>query len=506
LNLAKLVDLTAAAVPCPYCDVALAPTSVRVAGLAIVVDAGCRSCQGEFAFDWPAGNALLHPALVDRATGAVHADGSDWYARRFAHLVASETRKVSVPIAVSGACHAGRGAILVDCLDFRYSHVLLKLMSAARHLDESPDEDVVVIVPKLLRWLVPAGVAVIEADLPLERGTEWVEGLDAAVAETLTPSATVRISPTISQPDVTLGDLSLLGEDLTPAPNVHNGGAPLQIGFALRSDRQHSQGDRLWLGPTPLWLRIARRLLPERLAYELLVRRQNRNFARLAHRVRERHPEARCIAFGIGKPHGLPDWVDDLRTPGPVREESHSLDQYRRCRVVVGPHGANLSLPSLLAGGVVDLVRPSQLPNVAQDLIIPHGTSAEPKLTLFRYRIVPEECTPDTVAAITLSLIDDADWLYRNMIDNRRAYEAPGWPRPISWHPVAFEPASQPARIQRVSRDAAVVGVDEEAESPPPALMPRSAPLGSTFDPDSSELSPTSPIVGCVEPASKSAK
>jgi hypothetical protein len=442
LNLAKLVDLTTAAVPCPYCEVALAPTSVRVAGLAIVVDAGCPSCQGEFAFDWPAGNALLHPALVDRVTGAVHADGSDWYARRFAHLLASETRQAAVEITVSGACHAGRGAILVDCIDFRYSHVLLKLMSAARHLGESTDEDVVVIVPKLLRWLVPAGAVVIEADLPLERGTEWVEGLDATVDDALTPSATVRISPTISQPDVTLRDLALLGEDLTPWPNDHDRGAPLQIGFALRSDRQHSQGDRLWLGPIPLWLRIARRLLPKRLEYELLVRRQNRNYARLAHRMRERHPEARFLAFGIGEPQGLPDYVEDLRTPGPVREESHSLYQYRRCRIVVGAHGANLSLPSLLAGGVVDLIRPSQLHNVAQDLIIPRGTPAEPKLTLFRYRLVPEECSPDTVAAITLSLIDDADWLYRNMIDNRRAYDAPGWPRPIKWHPVAVRPTA----------------------------------------------------------------
>jgi len=442
LNLAKLVDLTAATVPCPYCDVPLAPTSVRVAGLAIVIDAGCPSCRGEFAFDWPSGNALLHPALVDRTTRAVHADGSDWYARRFAHLVASEASQVSVSITVSGACHMGRGAVLVDCLDFRYSHVLFKLMSAARHLGESTDQDVVVIVPKLLRWLVPAESVVIEADLPLERGTEWVEGLDATVEETLAPSATVRISPTISQPDVTLRDLTLLGEDLTPSPDVHNGGAPLQVGFALRSDRQHDQGDRLWVGPTPLWLKIARRLLPKRLAYRLLVRRQNRNYARLAHRVRERHPEADFVAFGIGEPHGLPDYVDDLRTPGPVREESHSLDQYRRCRVVVGAHGANLSLPSLLAGGIVDLVRPYQLHNVAQDLIIPQGTSAEPKLTLFHYRLVPEECTPDAVAAITLSLIDDADWLYRNMIENRQAYDVPGWPRPIRWHPVALEPAS----------------------------------------------------------------
>jgi hypothetical protein len=86
---------------------------------------------------------------------------------------------------------------------------------------------------------------------------------------------------------------------------------------------------------------------------------------------------------------------------------------------------------------VVDLVRASQLTNLAQDLMIPRETATEPKLALFRYRFVPEECSPDTVAAITLSVIDDADFFYRNMIDNRRAYDAPGWPRPITWRKVS---------------------------------------------------------------------
>lgn len=392
----------------------------------IVVDAFCSACSRVFAYDWPAGHALLHPVLVDRTTGAVPSSGSDWYLRRFVRCLESEESPASVELTVSGACRDGGTAIVVNCLDFVYSHVLLKLLSAAKHLQESPEEDVVVIVPKLLTWLVPCGAVVVEVDLPLSQGGEWVEGLDATVEEVVSPSRSVRISPAVSQPDVTPLDLTLLGHDLTPTPDSHNGAEPLQVGFCLRDDR-------LWLGPPRLWIRAARRLLPPHQAHALLLHRQHLAYARLAHRVRERHPEARFVAFGIGQPRGLPDYVEDLRTPEPVREELPWLDHYRRCRVVVGIHGANLLLPSLLAGAIVDLLPTFKLPNINQDLLIPREANAEPKLSLFRYRIVPEECSPDSVAAITLSVIDDAAFHYRNMIENRRAYETPGWTEPINW-------------------------------------------------------------------------
>jgi hypothetical protein len=80
--------------------------------------------------------------------------------------------------------------------------------------------------------------------------------------------------------------------------------------------------------------------------------------------------------LGIGQPQGLPDYIDDLRTPGAIREESHWLDEYRRCRVVVGIHGANLLLPSLLAGAVVELLPTRRLRNITQDLNIPRESAS----------------------------------------------------------------------------------------------------------------------------------
>jgi hypothetical protein len=429
VDIEKLADLAALAVPCPSCDGTLSATSVCVAGMPIIVSASCSGCGRAFDFDWPAGHALLHPVIIDRETRAVHVGGGDWYARRVVGCLASRENPASVEITVRGECRPGREAVLVNCIDFVYSHVLLKLMSAPRHMRESPDDDVVVIVPKLLAWLVPAGVIAIEVDLPLGRGAEWVEGLDTTVEAVLTPSKAVRISPAISQPDVTSRDLAMLGVDLAPSQSLDRGDASLQVGFIPRDDR-------LWIGPPNLMLRLARRVLPKRLVQGLHLRRQHRNYAKVARRVRERHPHARFIALGIGHRGGLPAYVEDLRTPGPVREELPWLEDYRRCHVIVGNHGANMLLPSLLAGAVVELLPAWKLYCFGEDLIIPRESIQDPRWCLFRYRVLPEASSPDTVAATVLSVIDDADFLRRNYIENRRAYETVGWPWPITWRHV----------------------------------------------------------------------
>jgi hypothetical protein len=90
-------------------------------------------------------------------------------------------------------------------------------------------------------------------------------------------------------------------------------------------------------------------------------------------------------------------------------------------------------LPSAFAGAVVNLLPTYKLPNIAQDLIIAGETEREPKLCLFRYRILPETTTPSAVAATIVSILSGAAFHHRNMIENRRAYSAFGWPRPIAW-------------------------------------------------------------------------
>jgi hypothetical protein len=302
----------------------------------------------------------------------------------------------------------------------------LKLLSAAKHLREAPEDDLVVIVPRLLAWLVPANAVVIEVDLQLDRGMEWLDGLNGTIRDVLAPCAAIRISPAISQPDLTTEELSTFG--LAPAQDGAEG--PLQIGFILRDDR-------LWSGPPRLPLRAARRLLPKRMAEGLLRRLQHRNYRTLTRRIRGRYPETRIVALGIGRPVGLSPDVVDLRTPGPTRSESEWLDEYRRCRVIVGIHGSALLLPSLLAGAVVDLIPSHKLDGAfGSDMLIPRGYVQDPKLALFRYRMLAEATSPRTVAEHVFSILDGAEFQHRNLVENRLAYDTVGWRQTIEWRPL----------------------------------------------------------------------
>lgn len=439
MNLEKLRDLDEILVECPSCKGPLRPTQVQIAGMPIVVSARCSGCGRTFDFDWPAGHALLHPVIVESETGAVHVGGSEWYARRVLRCLATRSDPIPVEITVRGSCRVGGTATVLDCIDYLYGHVLLKVMSAAKHMREAPGDDTVVVVPKLLSWLVPEGAVIVEVDMPLSLGEHGLAGLDAVIEEVLEPCSAVRISPAISQPEMTAEELEML--DLRPK---RDGEIPLQIGFILRSDR-------LWLGPDSLPLRATRRL-PRRLREGRLLRRQHRNYGRLARRVRQQHPEARIVALGIGQPGGLPAEIRDLRTPGPIREESAWLAEYARCRVVVGVHGSALLLPSLLAETVVDLVPTYKLARTfLTDLIIPAGSIEHPKLSLFRFRMLPVESTPETVAANVLSIINTAEFQHKNLIENAHAYNSVGWPQPFHWRRTELRPGSEREPLRQSS-------------------------------------------------------
>ena len=68
--------------------------------------------------------------------------------------------------------------------------------------------------------------------------------------------------------------------------------------------------------------------------------------------------------------------------------------------MVVGVHGSHMLLPSAFAGAVIDLLPPHKLPDVVSEVIV--------------------------------SLLEDADFHYVNMIRNRSATGVE-WLRPIVW-------------------------------------------------------------------------
>jgi hypothetical protein len=164
----------------------------------------------------------------------------------------------------------------------------------------------------------------------------------------------------------------------------------------------------------------------------MLVRYQNWKFVCLARQAQQVIPDLRIVIVGLGRTGSFPeDFVDLRRAFMTAESERLWCAEYARSHVVVGVHGSNMLLPSALAGAVVDLLPRFKLRNITQDLII--RDEREPKLCLFRYRVLPLATPLRIVADTVVSIFKDAQLHFSNVIGNRVTAERSGWPRSIRW-------------------------------------------------------------------------
>src|SRR5215213_3836622 len=142
----------------------------------------CPQCRREFYGDLPSGWGLYYPCLLEKATGVVHDPfNHHWYAQAFLGHPYRDRHKTSGPIPFTvESFRPLRRPVLLNVIDGLYGHSILPLLGAQYYLDQEPDVDLVVMVPKLLRWMVPDGVAEVwTLDIPLRKGTEWNDWLAA---------------------------------------------------------------------------------------------------------------------------------------------------------------------------------------------------------------------------------------------------------------------------------------------------------------------------------------
>jgi len=417
-------------VTCPRCDGRLVLGPIHFAGMPVFVDCHCNGCGSKYWLDWPAGHALLHPTLIHPDDDSLYFDGLDWYPRRVQRCLATGADPIAARIEIRKQRRSSDRAVVIDCIDFLYGHSLLKLASGLSFARRDTTADVVVIAPKQLAWLLPADASAIEVDIPFRAGGDWIAGLHDATQEVVGGYREIVIAPALSQPPLSEHDVEqLLGARLGPLEFWSRSADVTKpvVTIILREDR-------LWLGATtPYLIRAARHLSPG-FSRRLATKRQLRCFARLVDELRRLLPSIQFTAVGLGTSGELPTDVIDLRTTEMTdAREREWLEAYAQSRVVVGVHGSNMLLPSALAGAVVDLLPLDKLRNITQDLIIAGGSEREPKLCLFRYRILPLTTGPRVVAATVASILADADRHLHNVIDNRSTYDSVGWPRPITW-------------------------------------------------------------------------
>lgn len=364
---------------CPSCGKRLAVAGWAMPGMRALAKLNCSDCSREFAVDMAVGHGLYYPAMLELSTGAlVGPTAHNWFGTWLSESYAARSSR-DVPIRVE-TLRAIRGEpVILNALDGLYGHALLKLLNAQYHVDVG--DELIVIVPEWLRWLVPEGASEVWS-IPLAPGEcrGWYTKIDQRIHERVETLRGCYLSPAFPHPATTAFDIkrftrvtpfSLDSWDRRPADPV--------VTYIWRPDRS--------------WRRSARSEL--------------RSITRLCRELRRHLPTADLAVAGVGEPGGLPSFIDDRRVPRAMLTEDVERAwcvRYAKSHVVVGVHGSNMLLPSALAGAVLELLPDDRLGNLAQDVL---ARGEDPSDVLLRYRFLPSSSPFDAVAGTLVSMVRD---------------------------------------------------------------------------------------------------
>lgn len=398
---------------CPYCQVLMDVKGWYIPGMRNLAKLECTKCNREFFGDLPAGHGLNYPMLLEAKSGEVFdiygvAWFSDWLAKSYQHRTS-----ISIEIETEKFREIHE-PILLNCLDTLYGHCLLKLLNAQFYIDHCPEQDLIILVPKFLRWMVPKGAAEIwTVDLPLKRGAEWNDWLAAEIKRRLDGFEQVWLSLALSHPHPSSFQLERF-TDIKPFDSAQWETVLEQpvITFIWRNDR-------LW-SLLPRYMKIPglRRYLPKTSLYtESMLKQQNKKVTALANTVRETFPGLDFAITGLGNPGGLPHWIKDMRTISVDQlVERRWCERFSKSHLVLGVHGSNMLIPSAQAGSVIELVPQDRWGNIIQDLLIQGNDGRD---ILYRYRLLPLSISPRGVALTAINLIKYyGDWNTNMLLEN----------------------------------------------------------------------------------------
>ena len=119
----------------------------------------CDQCGLGFLHDLPIGFAVDHPMAISEKDGMLFnaTDGPGWI---HAPLMEAYRSAVTDEVLVERIVHRDFDRVVIlNTLDYLYGHVLLKLYNAQYYMDRHPDVGLILLLPRMFRWLVPEGVA-----------------------------------------------------------------------------------------------------------------------------------------------------------------------------------------------------------------------------------------------------------------------------------------------------------------------------------------------------------
>lgn len=364
----------------------------------------CTGCGLDMLRDLPVGFAVDHPMAIDRATGRLFnpTNGEGWIHGPLMRAFGSPS---DAPVHIERIVRRKASRVVIlNTLDFLYGHVLLKLFNAQHYLEKWPDLGLVLVLPKSYAWLVPEGVAEVWlVDLGLGRMQQWHTAIDAFVQERSREYEEIHLARAYSHPE----HIRIEGfTGIRPFDRSGFDTAPAHVTFVAREDR-------LWFASPfgKFCYRVLNKLGVKNSIGRWFVQRQDRLILRTMREIRKARPGTRFTVVGLGTPALARYGAEDLRTRKMDADTERAWCQaYARSQVVVGVHGSNMLLPTVFAGGCVEILPHDRYGNIVQDVSV-RWTG---RMQLFLYRFVDEFATPRQVACHVVSMFQHYSLFHRN--------------------------------------------------------------------------------------------
>jgi hypothetical protein len=355
----------------------------------ILIEFECQECKGVFLSDIPLSQAAYTPYTVDASLHNIYGEerAMSWFGLPMLQSLRNP-KPESIDLRIDIKRHT-KNALLINCIDYLYGHSLLKLLNVDFYFRSERQEDIIVIIPESLRWLVPEGVAEIwSVAIPFSRANNFYPDLDKKLKCEFKRFVSVSVAKTISHPK----DFSI--QRFTNTPEYDLSSSSYRITFIWREDRLWTRNDAIskLVNRLPVLWPIVRSL-------------QNVLIRKLFSRLRTHVPDAIYTVAGLGKSTLFPEWIEDKRcTKFTAAVERDLCTIYSQSRLVIGIHGSNLLLPSALGGITMDLMPHDRWGNIAQDIILNEDNSCD---AVFRYRFLPQTISVNDLAIIALSCFRD---------------------------------------------------------------------------------------------------
>ncbi|MBU0487330.1 MAG: hypothetical protein KKA07_16230 [Bacteroidetes bacterium] len=392
---------------CPECNTGITePERIAFLGIHTMAFCTCPSCKYQFLHDLPAGHGLTQPVCAGITEKKIH-KGPKWFSNQLFDSPVSKT--------ISATVHREVGSVIIlNCLDYLYGHVLLKLLNATHYIDKHPDKGLILIIPSGFEWLVPDGTAEIwTVHAKLSDFKKQISSLDNFVQEKIKKYDSVFLSIGWSHPDPTTTDISRYSRVKSFELNNFDQ-LPPTITFICREDRP-------WIrsGCGMISFQILRLKISKKLAAGWFVRSQNCKIRRTMKRIRMAIPETEFHVVGLGNTGSFPSWIRDHRLSTIDAEaEKKWCELYSKSHIVAGIHGSNMLLPSAHAAGFIEILPDDRQGNIYQDIFSPH----QGRISHFLGRFVREYVSPKEIAKTACAMIIFFERFRLNMDENGQLY------------------------------------------------------------------------------------